>query len=191
MIGTRRNVVGGGWGGGGSYSYPHSGHSLLHGCEVLGGGHPVLVEAQALLHLLLQLLAKRVGGHLGEAVDPAHCAFLLISSTGQTAACLPSRSKLSISSPNSYRFRDPGRCKKQSVLQSPVLSAFEFHNWRSFARCKGSCCVCLQNSTIHRKKEIRAEDFLFYLGRSCTQDDSATCGNEMLLSSIRTLSATN
>lgn len=43
----------------------------LHGGDILLGGNPLLVEAQAVLHLLLHLVAKCAAGQLAEAVNPA------------------------------------------------------------------------------------------------------------------------
>ena len=46
--------------------------AYLHGVGVLAGGDALLVEAQPLLHLLPQLLPKRVRAReLREAVNPA------------------------------------------------------------------------------------------------------------------------
>lgn len=41
----------------------------LHDCDVLARRHSLLIEAQPLLHLVLELLTKRGGGCVHEAVD--------------------------------------------------------------------------------------------------------------------------
>ena len=52
----------------------------LHRVSILAGGNALLIEAQALLHLLPQLLPKRIDARqLCEAVDPAGEAAALYS----------------------------------------------------------------------------------------------------------------